>query len=154
MLDPLIKSIEVPCSQKEAFGVFVNEMDSWWPLAKFTISAMGGAPAKALRVDPRVGGTVVEIGPDGSEHLWGTFLSYDPYDAVSMDFHITQPGVPRGPGSLVEVQFIPLDKARTRVVLTQSNWEALGEHAEALRGGYGGGWVLIFEQAFKAACGG
>src|SRR5207249_192925 len=49
MLDPIIKTIEVPCSQERAFKVFLNEMDSWWPLGKFTVSAMGGAPAKAIR---------------------------------------------------------------------------------------------------------
>jgi len=51
MLDPIIKTIEVPCSQAKAFDVFLNEMDSWWPLGKFSVSAMGGAPAKAIRVD-------------------------------------------------------------------------------------------------------
>jgi len=36
MLDPIIKTIEVPCSQAKAFDVFLNEMDSWWPLGKFS----------------------------------------------------------------------------------------------------------------------
>ena len=31
MLDPIVKTIEVPCSQKEAFSVFVENMGSWWP---------------------------------------------------------------------------------------------------------------------------
>ena len=47
MLDPIIKTIEVPCSQEKAFRVFVKEMDTWWPLGKFTVSAMGGKAAKA-----------------------------------------------------------------------------------------------------------
>jgi hypothetical protein len=37
MLDPLVKRIEVPCSQEKAFGIFTNEMGSAnvrsWPLA-------------------------------------------------------------------------------------------------------------------------
>ena len=52
MLDPIIKTIEVPCSQARAFEVFLNEMDSWWPLGKFSVSAMGGAAAKAARTRP------------------------------------------------------------------------------------------------------
>jgi hypothetical protein len=28
MLDPIIKTIEVPCSQEQAFAVFVNDMGS------------------------------------------------------------------------------------------------------------------------------
>ena len=154
MIDPLVKTIEVPCSQETAFGVFIKEMDSWWPLDKFSVSAMDGQPAKALRVEPRLGGQIVEIGPDDTEYLWGTIKSYDPYDAFSMDFHIPQPSEIVEDASLVEVRFTALAMDQTRVELTQSNWEAFGERAEALRGGYGGGWVVIFEQAFKAACGG
>jgi len=40
------------------------------------------------------------------------------------------------------------------VELTQSNWEAFGDLAEMMRGGYGSGWVIIFEKAYKSACGG
>lgn len=69
MLDPIVKTIEVPCSQERAFEVFLNEMDSWWPLGKFTISAMRGAPAKAIRVEAKQSGKIVEIGPDGTLHL-------------------------------------------------------------------------------------
>lgn len=43
---------------------------------------------------------------------------------------------------------------RTRVELTQSNWEAFGERARDMQGGYGGGWTMIFEGAYKLACGG
>ncbi len=154
MLAPLIKSIDVPCRQDKAFVVFIEEMASWWPLGKFTVSAMSGTTAKSIRVDTRPGGEIVEISPDDTEHLWGTIQDYDPYDFVSMNFHIPQPGEIVEDRSLVEVRFTALTSEHTRVVLTQSNWEAFGERAEALQGGYGGGWTLIFEQAFKAACGG
>src|SRR5690242_5019040 len=92
MLAPIVKTIEVPCSQEKAFTVFLNEMDSWWPLGKFTVSAYGGTPAQAIRVEAKQGGKIVEIGPSGTEYLWGTIISYDPYDFVSMDFHIAPPG--------------------------------------------------------------
>jgi hypothetical protein len=42
---------------------------------------------------------------------------------------------------------------RTRVELKQSNWEALGEVAKMVQGGYRQAWVMIFERAYKAACG-
>ncbi len=38
MLDPIVKTIEVPCSQEKAFAVFVKEMGSWWPLDKRSMS--------------------------------------------------------------------------------------------------------------------
>src|SRR5438034_3109419 len=130
MLDPIIKTIEVPCSQERAFKVFLNEMDSWWPLGKFTVSAMGGEPAKAIRVEAKQGGKIVEIGPNGTEYLWGTIKSYDPHDFVSMDFHFAPPGEKVDARTLVEVRFTALGNKRTRVVLTQSNWEAFGERSE------------------------
>jgi Activator of Hsp90 ATPase homolog 1-like protein len=151
MLDPIRKIIEVPCSQKRAFEVFVHEMGSWWPLGKRSMSMKSGKPAKALRIEPRQGGRIVEIGHDGTEHLWGTITSYDPHESIRMDFHM---GLPAKNASLVVVRFTPLESERTRVELTQSNWEAFGELAEMMRNGYGSGWVVIFEQAFKLACGG
>src|SRR6266702_978541 len=123
MLDPIIKTIEVPCSQAKAFDVFLNEMDSWWP--------------------------------PGTESLWGTIKSYQPHDFVSMDFHFAPPGEKVDARTLVEVRFTAIGNQRTRVVLTQSNWEAFGEKAAMLRDrGYGQAWVAIFEGAFKSACGG
>jgi len=154
MLDPIIKTIEVPCSQEKAFNVFVNEMDSWWPLGKFSISMYGGAPAKGIRVDAKRGGKIVEINPNGTEYEWGTIRSYDPYDFVSMDFHIAPPGDETANAkSLVEVRFTALGNNRTQVTLTQSNWEVFGEKAAMLRDrGYGQAWGVIFEGAYKAAC--
>ena len=151
MLDPIVTTIEVPCGQQKAFSVFVDEMNSWWPLGRFSVSAIGGASAKSLRIDAKAGGKVVEIGHDDTEHLWGTIKSYDPHDFLSMDFHM---GEPAESASLVEVRFTALGNDRTRVELTQSNWEAFGEKAAMMRGGYGSGWTVIFEHAFKSACGG
>ncbi len=152
MLDPIIKTIEVPCSQEKAFRVFVSDMGSWWPLDKRSMSMMNnGKPAKSLRIEPKQGGKIVEIGHDDTEHLWGTINSYDPHHSISMDFHM---GMPAESASLVEVRFTALENERTQVELTQSNWEAFGDMAEMMRGGYGSGWVIIFEQAYKSACGG
>jgi len=152
MLDPIVKTIEVPCSQEQAFGVFVNGINSWWPLKKFSVSMKSGGVTKSLRMEPQLGGKIVEVGHDDTEHLWGTIKSYDPYDSFSMDWH---PGKPADSASLVEVRFTALGNERTRVELTQSNWEAVAkDKAGRFRAGYGKGWIVIFEQAYKSACGG
>ena len=151
MLDPIFYTIEVPCSQEKAFDIFVKEMGTWWPLDKRSMSMKNGHPAKSLLVDAKQGGQIVEIGHDDTEHLWGTIKSYDPHNAISMDFHM---GMPPDNASLVEVRFTVLSDEQTQVELTQSNWEAFGDMAEMMRGGYGSGWVIIFEEAYKSACGG
>ncbi len=46
-------------------------------------------------------------------------------------------------------QVVPIN----RDLRTQSNWEAFGDPGEIMARGYGSGWVLIFEQAYNAACG-
>jgi len=149
MLEPLISRIEVPCNQQRAFDIFIREMGSWWPLHKRSMSMKGGHPAKGLSVDPQLGGKIVELGHDGTEHHWGTIKTLDPHDLIAMDFHM---GMPADKASLVEVRFNPLGDNRTEVELTQSNWEGFGDMAEMLRGHYGSGWVVIFEQAYKDAC--
>ena len=152
MLDPLVSTIDVPCGQQRAFEIFVNDMPTWWPLEKRSMSLMhNGSPAKSLRIDPRHGGQIVETAADDAEHHWGTITAFDPHATVVMDFHM---GLPPENASRVEVTFTPVTADTTRVELTQSNWEAFGDMAEMMRNGYGSGWVLIFEQGYKSACGG
>ena len=80
MLAPIVKTVEVPCSQEQAFRVFIDEMTTWWPLGKFTTSAFSGQSAKSIRVEANQGGKIVEIGPDDTETEWGIINSYDPFD--------------------------------------------------------------------------
>jgi len=149
MLEPLVSRIEVPCGQQRAFDIFVRDMGSWWPLKKRSMSMRTGGPPKALKVEPKVGGKIVEIGHDDAEYHWGTIRKLNPHDLVVMDFHM---GMPPEQTSLVEVRFSPRGEKRTEVILTQSNWEGFGDMAEMLRGHYGTGWVVIFEEAYAKAC--
>ena len=146
---PLIKTIEVPCGVDEAFAVFVDEMPTWWPLNKFSASVKFGKTARALNVEPRSGGRIVEHSDDDTEHLWGTITRYEPPGYVSMDLHI---GLPPETSSVVEVKFTQLDEERTHVELKQSEWERFGEFAEMMMNGYPKGWRVIFDEAYLRAC--
>jgi hypothetical protein len=66
-----------------------------------------------------------------------------------MDFHM---GMPPENASLVEVRFTSAGAGRTKVELTQSNWEAFGDMAEMMQQSYGSSWALIFVQSFGGAC--
>ncbi len=146
---PLVKTIEVPCGQEEAFVVFIDEMATWWPVQRFSASVKFGTQPRDLRVEARVGGQIVETSKDGSEHLWGTIKRYEPYEYFSMDLHI---GLPSETASLLEVRFVALGVERTRVELTQSEWERFGEFAKMMYNGYPKGWVVIFDEAYRLAC--
>jgi uncharacterized protein YndB with AHSA1/START domain len=151
MMGPLVKTIEVPCDQEKAFTVFMD-LGSWWPKNRFATSVMRGQTVKELRVDASDGGKIVEVASDDREHVWGTIKTYQPNSYLKMDFHIPHP-TEKNPGfSTVEVRFTALGEDRTRVELTQSNWEALGDVAEMVQSGYRQAWVMILEGAYKAAC--
>lgn len=147
---PIIQNIEVPCPPQRAFDIFLRDMSGWWPLRRFSVSALRGETAAGLRVEARLGGTIVELGPDGREHLWGTITTFEPPAFLRMDFHITQSSAA---STILELRFAPLGINRTRVTLIQRNWQAFGPDAKLLYGGYAQGWAIIFQRAYRAACG-
>lgn len=151
MIEPIEKSITVPCDQKLAFETFVTGIGRWWPKEKFTYSAMTGTPAKDIRIDPRAGGAITEVGADDTETSWGHVETYDPFGFLGLRFHIPAPGHEDGGLTLLEIRFTEAENG-TRVDLKQSDFEAIGEMAEQSRGGYGHGWTMIFEGAYAAAC--
>ena len=151
MIPPIEKTITVPCSPEQAFDIFLTGMGSWWPLDKFTYSAMKGAPAKDVRIDPRPGGGITEIGADGAETSWGHVVDYAPHSHMELRFHIPAPGHEDGGQSLLRIAFAPVDGG-TRVDLRQSDFEAIGEMGEPSSKGYSQGWVAIFEGAYANAC--
>jgi len=148
MLEPIVKTIEVPCSQQNAFDIFVNSFHSWWPVERFSCSAYEEKLPKGLKVDAQAGGKIIEIGHDDTEHHWGTFKDYDPYGYFSMYFHMMMSHCE----SLVEVTFTELESLKTRVELKHSNFEAYGDMAEMNHSGYGTAWDVIFGEVYKAAC--
>lgn len=152
MPDPIERTIEVPLGPEKAFRTFVEDLPAWWPLDRFTVSAMGGTPATTVHLEPRVDGRIVEIGPDDREHVWGTILAFEPGEVVRMRFHVPHPQEQVGRRGVVEVRFTALADDRTRVTLTHDGWEAFGSDADMVRGGYDQAWTLIFGQAYPEAC--
>ncbi len=149
MPDPVIKTIEVPCSQANAFSTFIDKVGSWWPLDKNSVSAMQGEVAKKVEIEAKTGGSIYEIGHDDTRHEWGSVTTYSPSDKLVLAWHI---GLPAEQASRVTIDFIVVDSNKTKVVLTHDNWEAFGEKANDMREGYNKGWVGVFETAYAGAC--
>ena len=149
-LPPLERSIDVSCPPAQAFETFLHGMDRWWPMDSFSTSAFRGVAAR-LEIDPVLGGSITEVAEDGARHLWGTIEALEPPRYLAMRFHIPHPEEIVQARTLVELTFTPSESG-TRVDLSQSGWEALGKLAKPLHGGYGGGWAVIFDGAYAAAC--
>jgi len=149
MLDPVVKTITVPCAQKRAFEIFVD-MPKWWPLEKRSMSLYSAkAPAKSLSVEARLGGQIIETAADDAIHHWGTFTKFSPHNHLQFDFHM---GLPATQTGQVDVTFTPLTATSTRVELVHSNWEGYGDMAEMMLNGYGSSWSMLFEQHYAQNC--
>ena len=64
--DPIRKSVIVPLDPAAAFDLFTRDIDRWWPKESHSLAAADGLGQEAhVRVEPRVGGRVIETGADG-----------------------------------------------------------------------------------------
>ena len=148
MADPVVKTIVVPCSPATAFAIFTRDMTQWWPMATNTVSAMSGTAARSLTLEPKVGGALVEVAGDGTQHHWGNVTDWRPGSRLALSWHA---GGSAAAATQVEVAFID-SEAGTKVTLTHSGWQVLGEQADGARDGYNSGWVKVFEEGFAGAC--
>lgn len=137
-IEPVRRSVEVGCSVAEAFRLFTDDIDSWWPLATHSI---GEANAEACYFEGREGGRIYESHGDGSVHLWGTVTAWDPPTRVVFTWH---PGRDASTAQMVELRFFEIG-GRTRVELEHRGWEVLGEKAAETRNAYETGWAGVFQ---------
>lgn len=138
-IEPVRKSVEVGCSVDEAFRLFTDEIDSWWPLATHSI---GQEDAEACYFERRVGGRIYESHGDGSVHLWGTVTAWEPPARVVFTWH---PGRDASTAQEVELRFLGRD-GKTRIELEHRGWAVLGERAVTVRDAYESGWTGVLER--------
>ncbi len=149
MTDPVRKSITVPLPPAEAFDLFTDGIDSWWPKETHSIGAGTDDGEKSrVTVEPREGGTISETLPDGSVAPWGTVTEWQPGNRFSATWHV---GRPANEATFIDVTFSPSD-AGTRVDLTHSGWEILGDQAIEMCANYNNGWDHVLGRCFAGAC--
>lgn len=149
MVEPIVKTVVVDCSADKAFDVFTHQTTTWWPRDKHAVSAMNGESAKSITIEGHVGGAIFEIMADGSRTEWGKVTAYTKGESISMTWH---PGADPAKPTEVSVSFEAIADGKTKVTLVHSNWDILGEAAQANRDGYDGGWVFVFETCYLEAC--
>jgi uncharacterized protein YndB with AHSA1/START domain len=132
---PVVRAITVRRTPEDAFRLFTADIGSWWPMDPHSVY---GATA---RVDVE-GSEIVERSAEGERSVWAEVVESSPPRRLVLSWH---PGTEPAKATRVEVSFLA-DGEGTRVELTHTGWEALGERAEAARQSYDTGWVLVLER--------
>jgi hypothetical protein len=143
-LDPVRKSVTVRLAPARAFQLFTVRIAEWWPLRTHSL---GQEKAETVVFEGREGGRLYERTTEGVEHQWGTVLVWAPPARFVVTWH---PDTPPDQAQRVEVRFLP-EAGGTRVELTHTGWEALGDLAADYRTGYESGWVGVLELFAGAA---
>jgi len=140
-LDPIRKEVDVPVPVVDAFRAFTEDIDRWWPLASHSIAQEN---ATGCHIDGGPGGGLFETAGGGTRYRWGTIMTWQPPHRLSFTWH---PGRQPDDHTLVELQFIPLDEQRTRVVLIHSGWQTGDEERHRA---YVHGWDEVLRQGYAA----
>jgi uncharacterized protein YndB with AHSA1/START domain len=132
------KSVVVAAPLERAFEVFTERITAWWPLATHSI---GADKAESVDFEGRVGGRLVEQIAGGEEASWATITAWEPPTRIAMRWHVN----PENPETEIEVRFQP-EGDGTRVDLEHRGWDAFGDQAQDMSGGYTVGWGMILER--------
>jgi uncharacterized protein YndB with AHSA1/START domain len=137
---PVVKAVVVRVAPARAFELFARDLARWWPVAQFHT----GPDPVDCTLEPRVGGRVFERAADGRETPWGTVVAYEPPHRLAFSWVV---GLSAGQDQLIDIRFTPEGNG-TRVELTHSGWEKLGDAAANLRERYDRGWATLIERCY------
>jgi hypothetical protein len=123
---PIRQSVHVDCPIEDAFRLFTERFDDWWPLASFSVS---GDEAEHCEIEPWVGGKVLERTRSGEEHEWGSVTVWDPPERVELTWRLFTGAQSlrgeRGNDESVTVDF-RVEADGTRITLTHRGWHLAG----------------------------
>lgn len=139
--------IEVPLSPEQAFDLFVHQISRWWP---FRGHSCRGDARSQVRFEPRVGGAVTEVAPDGTEHAWGRLTDWQPPAHFAMTWH---PAQSAERATRLAVRFVATGQG-CAVELQHDGFEVRGDQGPQARGEYDTGWAHVLGLYRAAAAAG
>ncbi len=139
MNDPINKTISVPLTPAEAFALFTDGIDKWWPGASHSVSAAQNKSPRKVGFDTHKGGKISEITDEGETEIWGTILAYDPGKYLAFTWH---PGKSEDEATVVTISF-KATEAGTRCDLCHGGFDILGDLADAVSTSYLHGWDIV-----------
>lgn len=146
--EPIIKDLHVPLRPKDAFRLFTEDLAAWWPVDSHSLSAAHGELPRDVTVEPRIGGQIIETTHKGDPAPWARVTRWEPGSAFGARWHV---GRDEDEATDLLVVFTPTDTG-TRIVLTHSGFDALGDVATAIHGQYQTGWDLVLVRCFGRYC--
>lgn len=141
-------TVEVPIDH--AFRVFTERFDEIKPREHNLLQV----PIERTVFDGRVGGTVYDIGTDGSTCTWARVMAFEPPHRVMISWDISpqwkiETDLSRT--SEIEIRFLSETPERTRVVLEHRNLDRHGDGWEGFCGlDTGNGWPLYLQRYAEA----
>ena len=148
MTDPIKKTLHVPLRPKTAFELFTERLDEWWPTDSHSLSAGDGDIPKAVKVDKKEGGYIIETKAGGETGRWGTITRWEPGRAIGVSWYV---GRDESEATDLTVVFTPTDLG-TMIELTHDGFDKLGEVATAMHGNYTHGWDYVLNERFGSFC--
>ncbi|PRY79005.1 uncharacterized protein YndB with AHSA1/START domain [Yoonia maritima] len=150
MNDPIHKIVDVPLTPEDAFALFTDGIDSWWPGAAYSESFSDGRTPRNIRIETHKGGKIIETTKSGAECIWGEIIAYNPGRFLSFTWH---PGQPAAKATVVAISF-KATQTGTQCDLTHGGFDILGPIADAVSTCYLTAWhsVLGCFCSFANAC--
>lgn len=126
------RSIVVDVPAERAFAFFTQDIGAWWDPSHHLLAE----PLAEMVFEPRVGGSIIDRGVDGTESRWATVLAYEPptYLAFSWSINLQwqlEPDLTRA--SEVHVTFTSQGGTRTLVELEHRHLDRHGPGWESMR---------------------
>jgi uncharacterized protein YndB with AHSA1/START domain len=153
---PVRKTITVKASAEQAFHLFTEGFDSWWPRSH----SIGGSPLKRAIIEARAGGRCFQESTNGSECDWGSVIVWDPPRRFVLAWHLNenwQYEPDSAKASEVEVRFTPEPGGTTRVDLEHRHFDRHGAGGAIIKAGVDSpeGWAGLLQlYAAVASAGG
>jgi len=148
MTDPIQKTLHVPLRPQKAFNLFTKNLKDWWPIESHSLSAGEGEIPQQINLDRHEGGYITETKHDGGTSRWGTITKWDEGRAIGISWYV---GRTEDEATDLDVVFTPTDMG-TRIELTHSGFERLGEVATAMHENYFKGWDFVLTECFGQYC--
>lgn len=150
-IDPIIHSLKVGYSPKQAFHLFVDKFSSWYP----KMYTWSGEKLETIEIGTHEGARCFERGPHHFETDWGRVLAYQPPERLVFSWQISYNRVPipdPGQASEIEVTFTGIeDEQSTEITLRHYKFEQHGEDGANYREALASpeGWPYMLGQFQK-----